>query len=121
MPTLSKSPQVDVEFLRALRANLRAHDENAQLILFGSRATGKHRYNSDYDVLILSDTFESLPPDTRWMLVQTKIKPPGFDVALQPHCYTPAEWKSRSDSLLASEIAEHGIELTDPDAMRLGL
>lgn len=121
MPTLSKSPQVDVEFLRALRTNLLAHDVQARLILFGSRATGKHRYNSDYDVLILSGIFETMPPDARWMLVQTKIKPPGFDVVLQPHCYTPLEWQSRVASLLAREVGEHGIELTNADARRLEL
>ena len=121
MPTLSKSPQVDIGFLRALRTNLLAHDVQARLILFGSRATGKQRYNSDYDVLILSEIFETMPPDARWMLVQTNIKPPGFDVVLQPHCYTPLEWQSRSASLLAREVGEHGIELTNADARRLGL
>lgn len=121
MPTLSKSPQVDVEFLRALRANVLAQDEEARLILFGSRATCKHRYDSDYDVLLISKLFEAMPPDARWMLVQTKLKPPGFDVVLQPHCYTPLEWQNRSTSLLAREVGEHGIELTSADARRLGL
>lgn len=121
MPKLSKSPQVDVDFLRALRTNLLAHDAQARLILFGSRATGRHRYDSDYDVLVISKMFEGMPPDARWMLVQTKMKPPGFDVVLQPQCYTPLEWQSRSTSLLAREVGEHGIELTNTDAQRLGL
>ncbi|GAB4424701.1 MAG: hypothetical protein OHK0011_05480 [Turneriella sp.] len=107
--------------MRALRTNLLARDAKARLILFGSRATGRHRYNSDYDVLILSEIFETLPPDKRWMLVQTNIKPSGYDVVLQPHCYTPLEWQSCSTSLLAQEVSEHGIELTSADARRLGL
>ena len=113
MPTLSKSPQVDVTFFRALLERTQRWDKSARIILFGSRARGDHRYYSDYDALILSDHFAGMEPEKRWVLVQTKLKPTGFDVALEPHCYTSAEWQRMQSSLLGSQIEADGIELSE--------
>ncbi len=52
-----------------------------------------------------------MPPEKRWMLAQTRLKPANFDVALQTHCYTPAEWQQMQSSLLYAEVMRDGIDL----------
>ena len=114
MPTLSKSPQIDKGLIHQLAANTQQWDNSARIILFGSRAKNQHRYDSDYDLLILSQKFSGLSPEARWQLVQTQLKPKGFDAVLEPHCYTEAEWHQMQSSLLHSEVTAHGIDLREP-------
>jgi len=110
MPTLSKSPQVDINFVAAFNAKVEQFDPKAKVLLFGSRARRDHRYDSDYDLLIISEKFSRMPPNKRWMLVQTRLKPAGFDVALQPHCYTPTEWQQMRNRLLYAEVMRDGMD-----------
>lgn len=43
------------EFLDKIKQKVLAHDAQASVILFGSRARGDHRPDSDWDVLVLTD------------------------------------------------------------------
>jgi predicted nucleotidyltransferase len=110
MPTLSKSPQVDINFVAAFNAKVEQFDPKAKVLLFGSRARRDHRYDSDYDLLILSQKFSGLSPEARWQLVQTKLKPKGFDAVLEPHCYTPTEWQQMHNQLLYAEVMRDGMD-----------
>lgn len=40
---------------RLIRQNIRETDPNAQVILYGSRARGEERNDSDWDILVLTD------------------------------------------------------------------
>lgn len=42
------------EFLNKIKTKVLKEDENASLILFGSRARGDYREDSDWDVLIIT-------------------------------------------------------------------
>lgn len=43
------------EFLSKIKATVRQHDAQATVILFGSRARGDARTDSDWDVLVLTN------------------------------------------------------------------
>ncbi len=43
------------EFLQQIKQAVLAHDPDAQVILFGSRARGNFRNDSDWDILILTE------------------------------------------------------------------
>ncbi len=42
------------EFLNIIKIQVLKEDENASLILFGSRARGDYREDSDWDVLVIT-------------------------------------------------------------------
>ena len=47
------------EFLDKIKEQVLAEDKNAEVILFGSRARGDFKEDSDWDVLILTDQDEA--------------------------------------------------------------
>ncbi len=80
-----------------------------KFILFGSRARGDHLKGSDFDIIIVSDTFSRIPFMDRipplyqyWKAKQD----------LEVICYTPEEFlrKSKEHGIVRRAIKE-GIEL----------
>lgn len=64
-----RAPSVDLSPIQELIALIRAECAPTSIWLFGSRATGKARADSDWDLLVVlpdelpaEDMFESLPP-----------------------------------------------------------
>jgi predicted nucleotidyltransferase len=45
----------DVDILNRIKAAILQVDPKAEILLFGSRARGEHRPNSDWDILVLTD------------------------------------------------------------------
>ena len=74
-------------FVRRLKKTIRP----TSVLLFGSRATGRAGPDSDYDILIVSDTFRSVSPHIRATNVY-KFHDGSFP--LEVVCLTPAEFKS---------------------------
>jgi len=81
-----------------------------KVILFGSRARGDDRPNSDYDLLIISKAFEHIRFYDRQVQV-LKLLP--RDIEVDVICLTPEEFSKRSKTLsIIGEAAREGIELT---------
>ena len=55
MPTEPQAAKADPQALAIARAAQDAVGPDAAVILFGSRATGRHRPDSDVDLMVLSD------------------------------------------------------------------
>ncbi|MGH2453015.1 MAG: nucleotidyltransferase domain-containing protein [bacterium] len=70
-------------------------------ILFGSRARGDELLDSDYDLILVSSAFEGLAWTDR---IQAVLDLWDLDVALQPLCYTPAEFAQKAAEI--STVAE---------------
>jgi len=64
------------EFLNKIKTQVLKEDENASLILFGSRARGDYREDSDWDVLVLTDK-EANPT------LKRRIRDEIFDIELE--------------------------------------
>ena len=111
--TIPKVAAFEVGFLRKIRNRIRAIDGNAEVFLFGSRARGDNRYDSDYDILVLSETFAQLSPEERWRWFYNNIMTDREDTALQPQLWTPCEWRQMAGSLLHSEVTRDMLTLAD--------
>lgn len=61
---------------------------NAQIILFGSRATGTYRPDSDYDLLII--TPDVRPDQSASVPIRAALR--GIGVGLDLLVLTPAQW-----------------------------
>jgi len=80
-----------------------------QIYLFGSRAKGSFRNDSDYDFAIVSPDFEGMPFLKRQQLVRPVIRKALGTVPLDVVCYTPEEFRRGSKAFLPRIIGEEGI------------
>ena len=90
---------VHIEVLIAF-ARLMRERHGADVYLFGSRARGTARPDSDYDVVVVSEEFGGRPWHRRcpdwgelWSLAG------GWRIGLDLHCFTPAEFREELDGL----------------------
>jgi len=103
-----KSAAVTPAFNRFL-ARIRKALRPDRVILFGSRARGDHRPDSDFDLLVVSRDFRGVPWVERPAMVLALWDLP-FD--LEALCLTPAEFKRRSHELsIIGVAASEGLAL----------
>jgi len=62
----------------------------AKVLIFGSRIKGNATANSDLDVIVVSDHFNTIPFIKRMALVSTKAR---FPKHVDYLCYTPEEFE----------------------------
>ncbi|MBS3061600.1 MAG: nucleotidyltransferase domain-containing protein [Candidatus Diapherotrites archaeon] len=86
------------EPVQKLVARIKQRFLPAQIILFGSRARGEERNDSDWDILIISNQFEGITFRNRIdQILQLSTEPIGQDI--EPFCYTPKEIEQRKTQL----------------------
>ncbi|MFH1200653.1 MAG: nucleotidyltransferase domain-containing protein [Candidatus Micrarchaeota archaeon] len=97
------------EKLRALAEDIRALFADAKIYLFGSRARGKARPGSDYDLIIVSNGFGRVSPADRPGLVWRHT---WVGIAGDLLCYTPKEFKQVSkNSFVVKDALTYAVTL----------
>lgn len=104
--TIAISPEIE-----SLEKKIKQEFAPAQVILFGSRARGEAMNYSDWDLLVISQKFESVSFRGRMDKIQELIeKPIGQDV--KAFCYTPAETEKRKKEIgIIKTVIETGITI----------
>ncbi len=81
-------------------------DKLIQLWLFGSRARGDARPDSDYDLLVVADgdvkTLKTLVREVEWNCMEQHY------ILVSCIVYTPQQWAERQDSPLGINILREG-------------
>lgn len=96
-------------FIPCLDRKLRQKGGLEFVLLYGSRARGDYRWNSDIDIIVCSEAFEGIRtldrPDVVYSCPQRG--------AIEPICYTPREiWQALEDNRLTIlDALETGIVL----------
>lgn len=96
---------MDTCLLQEVVRRIRAVAEPRKIILFGSRAKGQARADSDLDLLIVADT--TLPRHRRPLPYYRALA--GLGIAKDIVVHTPdeiEEWKTASCSLIATALRE---------------
>ncbi len=80
-----------------------------KIILFGSRAKGTYKKNSDYDFILVSKDFKGI----RFTDRISKIYPHWrYYNSIEPLCYTPEEFrKLKKQVTIVREAIKEGIEI----------
>lgn len=104
---------VDVKdnILDRIKVILRTVAPDAKVILFGSRARGDARKDSDWDILILVDKPRLLPDD--YDRISYPLVELGWTLneCISPVMYTLKDWVKYSFSPFYHNVKKEGIEL----------
>jgi uncharacterized protein len=96
-------PETFAEIVRRIRsvANPR------KIVLFGSRARGEHRPDSDIDLLVIEDS--SVPRHRRSIPLNAALADLPLDVDTEVVVYTPAEvdeWRNAGAAFVTTALRE---------------
>lgn len=85
-------------------------DPHAEIILFGSRARGDNRKNSDWDVLILLEVpiYEEVKKEIRDALFELELE---YDQAVSSVIFNKKDWLDMSITPLYQNIEHEGVPL----------
>jgi predicted nucleotidyltransferase len=95
------------EFLDAALPDIERAFAPEHIILFGSRAKGQARDDSDIDLILVSDRFEGVRFPNRIASFLKTIRPKP---EVEPLCYTPAEFERlKEQTTILIEATREGI------------
>jgi len=86
---------------------IRAVSDPAKIVLFGSRARGDHRPDSDIDLLVIKES--PLPRHRRAIPLYAALADLPLDVDAEVVVYTPAEveeWRGASAAFVTTALRE---------------
>jgi len=99
----------NLEKLKEFKKNLRNEIPIDNMFLFGSRAKGKARKDSDFDILLVSERFRGKRFRYRGIGLR---KHWSINSSVDFLCYTPKEFnKLKKEVSLVSKAIEEGIEI----------
>ena len=103
----------DNKVLDIIRTTVRSTEPDAEIILYGSRARGDAREDSDWDVVVLLNK-PPMPHHERYK-VAYDVWDKGQDIGQEINMlvYTKEQWDAAPPSLFKYNVREEGIRLGD--------
>lgn len=97
--------------LNLIRTTVRGFEPDASIILYGSRARGDAREDSDWDIVVLLNK-PPMPHDERYAIAY-ELWDKGQDIGeeINTLVYTKDQWDSAPPSLFKYNVREEGIQL----------
>ena len=100
------------ETLRRFAERVRSEIGAEHVYLFGSHATGRARPDSDYDLIVVADSFDSVPLQRRGMGLRDLFYEVGGNAPMDLICLTPKELEAaRTRITLVAEVLPEAIDL----------
>ncbi|GAB1453607.1 nucleotidyltransferase domain-containing protein [Draconibacterium sp.] len=98
------------EFLNTIQSEIRKFDKNAEIILYGSRARGDYRCDSDWDILILlnSSIDEELKEKIRDKLFEIELE---TEQAISSIIQSKKKWSNLSITPFYHNVEKEGVQL----------
>jgi len=98
------------ELVYKVKESIRKLDPRARVILFGSRARGDSKTNSDWDFLIISSlqVNEKIKRQFRTGLIDTELE---AEEVISTIIYSKNEWNDYQFTPLYRNIAKEGVEI----------
>ena len=106
---ITASIDLSTAILVSVKAYIKAIDPEAEVILFGSRARGDAREDSDWDILILTPKIVTLKVEQafRHKLFELELK---YGQAISTFVYSKSDWNGKQRiTPLYNNIQEEGI------------
>ena len=97
--------------LNLIRTTVRKTEPDAHIILYGSRARGDAREDSDWDVLVIVDKEKTGLADFRRLCYPVYYKGLDYGEEINPTLYTRAEWESAPPTMFKYNVIQEGIAI----------
>lgn len=97
--------------LNMIRETVRATEPDAEIILYGSRARGDARQDSDWDIIVILNK-PPMPHQERYAIAYD-VWDKGQDIGEEINVlvYTKDQWRDAPPSLFKYNVREEGIKL----------
>lgn len=97
--------------LEMIKSTVRAKEPDAEIILYGSRARGDARQDSDWDIIVILNK-PPMPHQERYVIAN-ELWNKGFDIGEEMNVlvYTKEQWNNAPPSLFKYNVREEGIRL----------
>ena len=105
------SEEKRAKILSMIRDTIHEVEPIAQIILFGSRARGDAREDSDWDVLVIVDKEKTGLADFRRVCYPIYYKGLDYGEEINPTLYTRTEWESAPPSMFKFNVTHEGIAI----------
>jgi uncharacterized protein len=110
---------VNQDVLARFTASLKRAVNAERVLLFGSRARGHERRDSDYDIIVVSRDFAGQSRRERPVGLYAHWYGAGADAPLDLICLTPQEFDEAAGRIsLISAVLPEAVELTDGASSR---
>lgn len=101
---------VAAEFLRQVWQKIERRYSPEHVIVFGSRATGRARPDSDVDLILVSSCFKGQEMAERMKQFRQEIEPYRYGISTDVLCYTPEEFEVMSTGIgMVAEAVKEGV------------
>ena len=97
------------QVMKKVKQSLEEEIDVKELYLFGSRAKGTFREDSDYDIAVVSNDFASKSFRDRQEIVLDKVREVINDKPVEVLCYTPEEFEKGKNGFIPEIIDREGI------------
>src|SRR5271157_5952616 len=98
---------LDQQIISDIVDRIRSVANPRKIVLFGSRARGDHRPDSDIDLLVIEDS--TLPRHRRAIPIYTALADLPSEMEIEVVVYTPAEvedWRGASAAFVTTALRE---------------
>ena len=107
----TNNTDVNSTIVSLIRNTIHEADPTAKIILYGSRARGDARSDSDWDILVLVDKPEAGLDDYSRLCYPIYYKGLDYGEEINATLYTQKEWNEAPPSLFKHNVMNEGIRL----------
>lgn len=105
------SEEKRTKIINMIRDTIREAEPTAQIILYGSRARGDAREDSDWDVLVIVDRPKTGLSDFSRLCYPVYYKGLDYGEEINSTLYTKSEWEQAPPTMFKHNVISEGIAI----------